>query len=321
MIRKFFILNLIAALLACTNLVDGFDVTTQKFKISHHIANEADWGNLFDEGYEINVRAAELADGKLKGGHFDENIQTVIPKDIDRTEIEWRQTKEKIAQLIGPLPSSFESESFVWENSSETIDDLLNDVHLLAPTFKNDFQKIAHQHESVANFGPGNEYLLKSKESLVDKIERNRDAWKVSEGEAVRHIGDSLRGTLIVDQLDKIPELVRSMMAYADEHGGRVDFKNLWKEDRESGYVGIHARLLLPVATAEGTHYILAEMQIHLDSIMDGTALSAKERAHLIYENVRAEHNTSSELSAASKLLFLVAMQEALEKIHHPTAD
>ena len=56
-------------------------------------------------------------------------------------------------------------------------------------------------------------------------------------------------------------------------------------------------------------------MQIHLDSIVDGTALSAKERAHLIYENVRTEESSPAELSAASKLLFLTAMQETLQKL------
>jgi hypothetical protein len=66
---------------------------------------------------------------------------------------------------------------------------------------------------------------------------------------------------------------------------------------------------------AEGAgnkRYILSEMQIHLKSIVDGSAKSPKEREHVIYEQVRGEKFKAPTLAAASKLIYLTAMQDIL---------
>lgn len=309
--------SLLTVLLSYTAL-DGFDVTKHKFKIFHHL-EQTGWGNLFCDGFEIDIKAAELAAEKLNGGHFDEKIHTVIPNDFSETDKVWKQTKDQIAKMIGPIPSSSVLDSAKWENSSKTVDELLQDAKMKAPTFKKDFQEIALKQGAMANFGPGNEFIVKSKGSLTGKVNRDAMALNLSEAEAISQIGDALRGTIITDDVKKIPGIISSIVDYADKQGAKVVFKNLWLEERESGYVGIHAKLLLPVAQEDGTHFILAEMQIHLDSIVDGTALSAKERAHLIYENVRTEESSPVELSAASKLLFLTAMQETLQKLENKT--
>lgn len=320
MFKKIFKAGVITALLTSFHFLDGFDITKSKFKIFHHLESQEEWGNLLADGYAIDIKAAELAEEKLHGGHYDDKIHTVIPEDLMLTEKEWKQTKDRIAQVIGPVPSSSDIESALWENSSKTVDELLVDAHAKDPIFKSDFQEIARQKGVIANFGPGNEFSVKSRASLVDKVDRYAKALEVSKTEAVTKIGDALRGTIIVDEVEKIPEIIALIADYADKQGAKVVFNNLWAEDRESGYVGIHAKLLLPVSKEGGTHYLMAEMQIHLDSIVDGTAMSAKERAHLIYENVRSEEASLAELSAASKLLFLTAMQEALDKFEKKTS-
>ena len=287
MLNKIFKAGMLTALLTSAHFLDGFDITKSKFKFFHHLESQEEWGNLFVDGYAIDIKAAELAEEKLHGGHYDDMIHTVVPEDIALTEKEWKQTKDRIARLIGPVPSSSETESALWENSSRTVDELLQDAHAKDPTFKREFQEIARQKGVIANFGPGNEFSVKSRASLIDKVDRYAKALEVSKTEAVMKIGDALRGTIIVDAVEKIPEIIALIADYADKQGAKVVFNNLWAEDRESGYVGIHAKLLLPVTQEGGVRYLMAEMQIHLDSMVDGTAMSAKERAHLIYENVR----------------------------------
>ena len=320
MFKKIFKAGVVTALLASLHFLDGFDITKSKFKFFHHLESQEEWGNLFVDGYAIDIKAAELAEEKLHGGHYDDQIHTVVPEDLILTEQEWKQTKDRIAQMIGPVPSLSDTESVLWENTSRTVDELLQDARAKDPTFKREFQEIARQKGVIANFGPGNEFSVKSRASLADKVERDAKTLGISTTEAVTKIGDSLRGTIIVDEVEKIPEIIALIADYADKQGAKVVFNNLWAEDRESGYVGIHAKLLLPVSQEGGTHYLIAEMQIHLDSMVDGTAMSAKERAHLIYENVRSKEASLAELSAASKLLFLTAMQEALEKFEKKTS-
>jgi ppGpp synthetase/RelA/SpoT-type nucleotidyltranferase len=317
LMKKYIIYPLLSLLLICANALDGYDVKFNKFINYYFIDQQIDWGNLYLEGVDVDFKAAVLAQRKLNGGYFDEKVHAVIPHDSLQTNKEWKNVKDNIAHFIGPMPASSQT-NIAWENSCKTIENLLEDAHRAAPIFKNDFQKIAEQTQSITYFGPGGIYLVKSKESLVSKVERDAKSEGISREEAVSKIGDTLRGSLIVDDLNKIPTVIGAIINYAHEKGAKVTFKNLWKEDRESGYVGIHAKILYPVPDSNGiisNHYVLAEMQIHLESMLEGGELSAKERAHLIYENTRSDDQlNSAELSAASKLLFLTAMEEALTK-------
>ena len=285
---------------------------------SHVIEHKSDWNNLFVEGYEIDLKAADFAEKKLKGGYYDNDLHAVIPCDVPQIEKEWKKAKDRIARVIGPIPNLSTKNSFLWENSSKSVDDLLFDANSLAPFFKESFQNIALAVKGRVNFGPGDQSLIKSHESLINKVNRDASDLHLSEEEAIAKIGDTIRGTIIVDDLDKIPEVIVEILDYVDQHEAKVVFKNMWKEDRESGYIGIHAKLLLPLPQTEAfaeKRYILAEMQIHLNSIVDGTAQSAKERAHVIYEQVRLEEIYLPTLAAASKLIFLTAMQDILKAL------
>jgi hypothetical protein len=295
--------------------LDGFDVTAQKFKIFHHLGNSNQWCALFTDGFEIDYEAAELAEEKLGGGYFDPTIQTVIPNNLEKTEREWKRVKNQLSKLIGFMSEPFVGENGnLWRNSSKTTGELIEDALLMAPGFKEDFQAIAAKAGSVANFGPGNANLVKSESSLRRKVTSDMKEMNGTETEAVSKIGDALRGTIVVEQLQEIPLVMEEIAAYARQQGGNASFKNLWLEDRDSGYVGVHTKLLLPLIRDGQVRYLLAEMQIHLDSVVDGTMMSAKEKAHVIYERNRAGENPTVEISVASKLLFLTAMQHALDK-------
>ncbi len=318
MLAKTIIASLFCMLLTCGSALDGFDVKFNKFSNYYFLDQHIDWGNLYLEGVDIDFKAAELAQQKLKGGRFDETIHSVVPNDFFVTDREWKQAKDYIAYVIGPIPNLNKKESARWENSSKNVDQLLQDAEQVSPIFKRDFQQIAYRIQAVANFGPNDQFIVKSKKSLTEKVDRDASLFKMSKEEAVIKIGDAIRGTIIVDHLQKIPTVISAIMQYADNKGAKVAFKNLWIEDRESGYVGIHAKILYPLPHAKnGTEdrYILAEMQIHLANMVDGTEASAKERAHFIYEQVRDEDLNPEELAAASKLFFLTAMEEVLAKL------
>lgn len=311
MFKKFVSSSLLIILCFSINIASGFDQRTSDFG---HTIQKSNWNNLFKEGFEIDLKAAEYAQNRLKGGYYDNGLHAVVPRDILQTEKEWKQAKDRIARVIGPIPN-LSSKNDLWQNSSKNIDHLLDDAKSIAPIFKQDFQNIANAVGGQLNFGPGNQYIVKSRQSLVSKVKQDASELQLSEEEAVARISDALRGTIIVDDLEKIPHVIVEILDYAYEHGTKVIFKNIWQEDRDSGYIGIHAKILLPLPQIDvlaEKRYVLAEMQIHLNSINDGTDQSPKERVHLLYEIQRSEGLSSSQQKAASKLLYLIAMQDVL---------
>lgn len=315
MYKKFIIVLL---LFLCLNIIFLSGYYKELIHFDHPVEYQSDWSNLFLEGYEIDLKAAELACQKLKGGYYDKNLHAVIPTDRSQTEKEWKETKDYIAHVIGPLPHLPVSHNFLWENSSHTVEDLLQDALFMAPSFKADFQYMALVTGTTAYFGSDHRHLIKTRESLISKVQRDASVLEISEKEAVAKIGDTLRGTLIVDDLMQIPAVIAEMLYYADCKKAEVAFKNLWAEERESGYVGIHAKIRLPLPkfiASTTQRYMLAEIQIHLHPIVDGTDECVKERAHLIYEQARLEKFDYLALSSASKLLFLTAMQDILKSL------
>lgn len=276
------------------------------------------WGNLFVEGYDIDLKAAELAQQKLNGGYYAPKLHVVIPVDAALTEKEWKNAKDRIARAIGPIPNLSNQQTVqFWKNSAKDVDELFQDASAQAPSYKNDFQYIAALTGTTIYFGPDDRNIVKERDSLADKVKRDANSLGISEQEALAKISDALRGTLIVDDFFQISSVIAEIIRYVDYKDGQVVFKNLWAEERkQDGYVGIHAKILLPMATensAEEPHNIIAEMQIHFRSIVDGTEGSAKEREHTIYESIRHENYDPSTLSAASRLLYLTAMQEVLQ--------
>lgn len=265
---------------------------------------------------EIDLHAAIIAE-ELGGGIYDEEIQATVPTQPKLITEEWKRCKDLISSKIGSInPPSSEGSS--WENSARTIDELLTDASTTAPTFLELAENIAVQTGSITNFGVNNQHMIKSYESLSRKIQKDSADLGISESVATSKIGDSLRGTLITDTAEKVQRVVEMIKFDTNALGGKAVFKNYWEYSRDdSGYIGVHAKIILPVPELNkgviSKRQIVTELQIHLSHIMDGTDECVKERAHLLYEHERQDDYDKSTLSAASQLLFLAALRQYLE--------
>lgn len=261
---------------------------------------------------QIDQKAAMLVE-KLGGGIYNDNFEALIPLFPSLVREEWTNHKNEIAERIGPIYSGPIQESQSWENSATTVDELLTDAQLVAPYFQSKSLEIAKNTHSIANFGINDRYVIKSKNSLSRKVKQIIKERNISEKEAVAKVRDAVRGTIVARSPEQIPFIVKSIRNFAHEMKCDVVFTNAWEENLASGYVGVHAKMLLPVFE-KGESYsnrsIAVELQIHLQCIMDGTMGSVKEREHLLYEKMR-EGKTDPQLqSAASTLLYLTALKQ-----------
>lgn len=265
---------------------------------------------------EIDLQAAIIAE-ELGGGIYNEEIQATVPRQPKLITEEWKRCKDLISSIIGSInPPS--SEGSLWENSAHNIEELLTDASTTAPTFLELTENIAAQTGSITNFGVENQHMIKSYESLSRKIQKDSIDLGISETAATSKIGDSLRGTLITDTAEKVQRVVEMIKFDANALGGKAVFKNYWEHSRDdSGYIGVHAKIILPVPELNrgemSKRQIVTELQIHLSHIMDGTDECVKERAHLLYEHERQDDYDKNALSAASQLLFLAALRQYLE--------
>lgn len=259
--------------------------------------------------YEIDEKAAYSV-VELGGGFYYNDLEVVIPFQPELVHKEWQIIKKKIAKRIGKITPVASVENFLWQNSATSIDELLEDAQISAFHFFNACKNIAKKTNSRISFGPENAYLIKSKKSLSRKVTRDAQEIGISEEQAVAKIGDVIRGTIITDSPDNIPRIVEEIKDWVAEAGGEVFFRNYWIEERQSGYVGIHAKLILPVDEYHVEKFILAELQIHLPFIMDGSRGCVKEREHILYDKWKSHHFDPDMLSAASKLLYLTALKK-----------
>lgn len=265
---------------------------------------------------EIDLHAAIIAE-ELGGSTYNEDIHATVPNRPELITEEWKKCRNIISSKIGVInPPS--SQGSAWENSAQTIDELLTDALMTAPIFLELTEKIAEQTGSITNFGVENQHMIKSYESLSRKIHKDSIELNISETAAISKIGDSLRGTLITDTAEKVQRVVNRIKLDTRVLGGKAVFKNYWEYSRDdSGYIGVHAKIFLPVPKQNkgemSKRYIVTELQIHLSHIMDGTDECVKERAHLLYEYERQDDYNKNTLIAASQLLFLTALRQYLE--------
>ncbi len=264
--------------------------------------------------FEVDRKAARLANDRFGGGVYNRKIEAVIPCDGMAAHVEWVQAKNRIAREIGIIPSP-SLDNYLWQNSATSVRELLHDAQALSKDFHDKCEDIAASAHSVANFGPKDACFLKSEASLERKVNQDSKFLGISKQQALSKIGDALRGTIYTDNPKKVQKIVEGVIEYANEKQGKVVFKNIWAEERESGYVGLHAKIYLPVPSSEGekAKYLIVELQIHLESIMNGSELCPKEREHLIYEKVRTGSFNPLDVSSASKLIMLAAMRNAID--------
>lgn len=264
---------------------------------------------------EIDARAAVVVT-ELGGGVFNEELQAIVPVFPQRIQEDWKKYKDSISKTIGSVDPDIEDseESLSWENSSRTVDDLLKDATQVAPSFKKACQKIALITDSRINFGPGDKNIIKTRDSLMSKVLEDSKQLGISPEQATAKIGDALRGTLITDRAEQIPYIIEEIKEFVARSGGAVLFKNLWKQERETGYVAIHAKVYIPFKNKKKVRYIMIELQVHLEAVMDGTIKCAKERAHQLYDNIDSGKFDTQILSSGSQLFYLAALRKYFEQ-------
>lgn len=260
---------------------------------------------------EIDVQASRLAT-ELGGGAYSYDLDAIVPIYAAYVRTEWLSLKNHIARRMGPIFPRSNPHSASWENSADSIDRLLEDAGRAAPYFQEKCFEIAKKTHSIANFGIGNASMIKSKKSLRLKVKQTMREEGIQESRTVKKIRDALRGTIIADVPEQIPSIIQEIKDFAREEGEEVIFINAWEENRPSGYVGIHAKMLLPIHDAEGLESerkIIIEIQIHLRCIMDGSSECVKEREHLLYEKHRLGESNLAYQRAASTLLYLTVLK------------
>ena len=69
---------------------------------------------------------------------------------------------------------------------------------------------------------------------------------------ATQWIGDALRGTIIVDTPEQMKKVVAETNAWIEIEGGEIVWKDMFKDEREDGYVGLHGKILMPFNDKNG---------------------------------------------------------------------
>ena len=182
----------------------------------------------------------------------------------------------------------------------------------------------AKNHQGEACFGPGRCYIIKSKESLDRKTQDSVNDIldydpslthdKATE-QATQAVNDSLRGTIVVRTPDDIRGVTEELQQKCKEMGWDVTFFNLWTKNFSGGYTGLHAYVL--TKSRERNESVLAEIQIHLREIYDGTPRCAKEYSHHIYEYYREAYGAAPSSASSSKFEGLHEMK--LARVAPPT--
>jgi len=240
----------------------------------------------------------------LGGGYYDHHFSAVVPLDTTQIDSVFSCAKTYFSREIGPIFPTWKKDK--WVNSATDIQALRADAEFFAPTFVASCRSISKKFGATANFGPGDQFALKKEASLQRKILSNSIEEGISIPTATQRIGDALRGTIIIDYPEQAAEIINEINEWAQREGGKAAWKNVFLEDRESGYVGIHGKIYFHFTNSEGEEReLLSELQIHFRSIADGTETSRKERMHLLYETERAMGPSSSLAAKVSKLSFL----------------
>lgn len=264
---------------------------------------------------EIDSQTLQIVED-IGGGVYYRELDAIIPFFPTILQEEWMNCKRLIAKRIGPIHPGPTKKSDNWKNNALTADQLIEDAHAAAPQFLKMCLAISQQTGTSTNFGIENRHMIKSRRSVQKKIHEYISSG-FSYTEAVGKVRDSLRGTIIVEKIEQIPQVVDAIKKYAKNMGREVVFLNLWEENNPSGYVGIHAKMLFPVPSEEmnsNTKNINVEIQIHLKCIMDGTFKCAKERAHLLYAQMHQRGFDSKQPSVGSMLFYFTSMKQYLKK-------
>jgi hypothetical protein len=266
-------------------------------------------------------KAAAIYINRYGGGDYDKDLDLVVPRESSLVQRRWLELKSQIANQIGVISPRANFNSDLWANSAKSVEDLLEDARQAAAQLKPMVKEIsAEVTGSKIDFGPHSEHILKSEKSMRDKINRNEVLLNYSNAEAIAYLNDTVRGTLMAKTIDDMLLLIEKFKEKASLLGWDVVFFNHWETEKPFGYVGVHAKMRIPLIPSFGEEqrWILGEMQFHLQALNDGTSHSFKEKQHIIYSIIR-NPNTDPVLnrkySASSMLLYVAAFEEIVRDL------
>lgn len=125
----------------------------------------------------------------------------------------------------------------------------------------------------------------------------------------IAKIRDVVRCSLITENLEQIPRVLKSLIKVARRNAWMFSIKNSWDGQNASslGYTSIHVTILI---TLPGNKRIHVEVQIHPKAIMDGTEKCAKQVTHRLYKlpEEDGEENVPLDLQSCSQLVYLTAI-------------
>ena len=114
------------------------------------------------------------------------------------------------------------------------------------------------------NFGQNDKFITKTEKSLRNKITQDAKINNISLEEATSQISDALRGTITVQTKRAMESVAQRINETAKLYNCKVLWKNFYNNPTDKGYVGLHAKILLPFRNRHGKIcQIVTELQVH----------------------------------------------------------
>ena len=203
-------------------------------------------------------------------------------KDMDALRSDLQKYREEVNRRVD-VPTIV-ADSFP-VNSAVNADQLVADAKAVAPEFEQIVRDAAVSTGTAANFGPGDAFMLKKRDSLDAKVKKKASDKGLDEKSIVQGFGDAVRGTLIAETPEALGDSVRAVAKDAKARGFTVEIENKYSSEAfgadPSGYGGVHMKLGLKTNSGRT---VLAELQFHPATLHDGTMKSVKETSHANYK-------------------------------------
>lgn len=238
------------------------------------------------------------------GGSYHEELQAVVPNDPEAIMAYLAPLREKVANTIGVITPVNNRSTKSWQNTALTKEELLRDAKEAAIELKPLAEAACSTMDRVVvSFGKNDRNILKSSNSVSNKLEYM----------SLADLNDAVRGTIIAENIHDLLQSIGLFKAEVAKKGWKIAFYSAWSERRSSGYVGVHAKLYIPLSSNEGEkqRFVLGEMQFHLRPIHDGSFESPKEKSHILYD-IQKENAAvaSKDCDSASALIYAKAIEE-----------
>lgn len=110
---------------------------------------------------------------ELGYGKWNKKLDAVVPNNKEAVNKAWIETANTINTKL-QLPTYDMDASYSWTNTATSVDELLEDAELIASDFITMCVLAANQGGGIACFGPKARHAIKEKQSLQDKINKDK---------------------------------------------------------------------------------------------------------------------------------------------------